>query len=935
MRCVMKPCFLLSSNERKLLLYGGALFCVSVQPCPAQPDTNAERGQFEKNAPSPKGVKQQAVDLRNALGPIVKNDPARAIALVDEFLRAHPNVALSDAALLIQLKAGAQRDGLHDFKAALQTYRTARAGFSSQNEPRAAWAEADLVRAEAELLLRKKDAAGAAMLLSEQWPLIARSNANRERYAYRSTEAAAKTYVRALDAAGHKSQVPDILAGHLLQSPELLNFQDQASDLGALLVGIIVERLTKAERDEEAVRWVRLRYAVCAYNVEALDGATLFLGKTWHDAMRTRMFGAAQSDAQKPNPLREVALPELLSSETARTFVRERAGELEDEMAQTGDGARVPDLVGLYLASDKVGAAMEWAWREAGANPGEPESVAQVCRVFKAADLNLVRAEEFLNWIGGKGENPVPAFLVEHSAEAELLPATLKTRRERKAREKATLASEWQAVQEAPRGVKLGLVNLGVLEPQKAWEAGALPVEDTIRLINEQRVRNFLSPAERSRVRRELGDVLGQQLSEMPMDRWPKMDTSVKLTIADVYRSKGDARAVPIYLEMIETFENQERQKPGSFQEVWLKPLSHLGMFYSEQKQYLQSAQTWERWREMPMSDEWHAEWRFLAARAYAVAGEKSKAQQLYAEVPQFKNAWLSGLAVHDQANTLIHAGQHEAARQMLMKSSVEWEGESIAVGLKTLLAYSYYHTGEFELAKRYSQQALKQAATPKFDDRLRPDLNVARSVSNYSQQWPNIPFLVEPPQLYAVANEQEKITRRFFVRSFRDVPFEVRLTDSNIKVQVAKSASQAEYFVEKEVIIEVAPQTLSRSVDAMLIVSNPLQPAFEARIPIHIEVPPLIRLSSSQVFFGQVKAEVENNRTLTLSALVPFRVSNVSSDSAWLTAEFSTEAQTKHQIKLSFRADRSQQFHSGSIRLQTDVPSQSEIQVPFAAHTN
>lgn len=31
-------------------------------------------------------------------------------------------------------------------------------------------------------------------------------------------------------------------------------------------------------------------------------------------------------------------------------------------------------------------------------------------------------------------------------------------------------------------------------------------------------------------------------------------------------------RAVPICLEMIEAFEKQE---PGSFAEVWLKPLSH------------------------------------------------------------------------------------------------------------------------------------------------------------------------------------------------------------------------------------------------------------------------------------------------------------------------------------------------------------------------
>ena len=237
-------------------------------------------------------------------------------------------------------------------------------------------------------------------------------------------------------------------------------------------------------------------------------------------------------------------------------------------------------------------------------------------------------------------------------------------------------------------------------------------------------------------------------------------------------------------------------------------------------------------------------------------------------------------------------------------------------------------------MAKQYSQQAIEQSATTNLEKGLGAAVDIARSIANYSQQWLTHPFLVEPPQLYEVATDQEKITKRFFVRSYRDVPFEVQLTDPNIKVQVAKSATQAEYFVEKEVILEVAPQTLSRSMDATLIVSSSLRPAFEARIPIHVEVPPPVRLSSSQLFFGQVRAETTTIRTLTLSASVPFRVLNISSDSASVTAVFSPEATTEHQIELSFRSDRPQQFYSGNIRLQTDVPAQPEIQVPFAAHT-
>lgn len=61
---------------------------------------------------------------------------------------------------------------------------------------------------------------------------------------------------------------------------------------------------------------------------------------------------------------------------------------------------------------------MKLAWQMAQAEPDSPQAAAQVCRVFKAADLNLVRAQAFLVWTQGQGENPVPAFLAQHQTEA-------------------------------------------------------------------------------------------------------------------------------------------------------------------------------------------------------------------------------------------------------------------------------------------------------------------------------------------------------------------------------------------------------------------------------------------------------------------------------------------------------------------------------------
>lgn len=49
-------------------------------------------------------------------------------------------------------------------------------------------------------------------------------------------------------------------------------------------------------------------------------------------------------------------------------------------------------------------------------DPQKAEGALQICRVFKAADLSTLRANQFLLYLDGKAENPLPAFLKEQEA---------------------------------------------------------------------------------------------------------------------------------------------------------------------------------------------------------------------------------------------------------------------------------------------------------------------------------------------------------------------------------------------------------------------------------------------------------------------------------------------------------------------------------------
>lgn len=362
-------------------------------------------------------LRPQARALLRDASALRRRDPKRAIALLDAFFAKKPPLT-SDVALLIRLRADIQLEDLKDAGGALDTYDYAREWNAAADPPLPAWAQVELLAGEAQTLLANKKAAGAVEVLQTGWPVIVASNRNREDYAWRRTKEAAQTYFKALDKAGRKTQAPDVLAQHLLASPSLLAFAEPEGDLGTLLLRELSDRLVKAKRPEEAASWGRLSYMTCAYSAPALESATLQLARAWNNREQTRAFGRAQTDAEAPNPLDAIAQPTL--GVTTRQTLEQRVRELESTVARARDAEQTSDLIGLYLASERFGEAMELAWGEAQAEPDAPQGAAQVCRVFKAADLDLVRAHAFLDWTQQKGENPVPNFLQQHRAGAPL-----------------------------------------------------------------------------------------------------------------------------------------------------------------------------------------------------------------------------------------------------------------------------------------------------------------------------------------------------------------------------------------------------------------------------------------------------------------------------------------------------------------------------------
>ncbi|MGD9495358.1 MAG: tetratricopeptide repeat protein [Armatimonadota bacterium] len=155
-----------------------------------------------------------------------------------------------------------------------------------------------------------------------------------------------------------------------------------------------------AHRDyAAALSTARAAYALCDFEEKAIRDAADMVRRGFAvsgEVAKAVQFLQAQEDAQAPNPLRGVPLPQLTDQQREQL----RAG--------AGDDRALRLLVFIYCGDDPA-TLNEAVDRVATAGADEAAAaLLDVARAFKAVDLNLVRANRFLDYARtGEGLNPL------------------------------------------------------------------------------------------------------------------------------------------------------------------------------------------------------------------------------------------------------------------------------------------------------------------------------------------------------------------------------------------------------------------------------------------------------------------------------------------------------------------------------------------------
>ena len=388
---------LLSPSSSALFVM--ASLCALVSLCPqcaqAQPE-QAPLSQERRRADEQKRV----AFTKQKIEPLLAVDAAGALRRAQEFLKADPDLVpeerlnfyrevslkLYDASNWNPQSAPVQREhdqGLLEFLEVGLQESSLPPGTASDRLP--------LQKLTVILMLRQNQLSQAQQRLEERWNDAMSSDGDFLSWVGLRRD----LYLRQ----GQESKIVPMIRG-AIESRLQLRHQFDAS-----LCQLMAQNTREQGQSAQSLSWGKLNFMLCTFNEAETAAAARTLAQTWtYDlaVSQVKAFVAAQTDPAAPNPLDKIALPvfdapfrELLQTATGR--------------AKADKDARA--IISLSIAAGDLRGAMIWARNGLAQEMGSEESVRQVARVFKAKDLNLVRANQFTSFYGsGEGVNPMVGF---------------------------------------------------------------------------------------------------------------------------------------------------------------------------------------------------------------------------------------------------------------------------------------------------------------------------------------------------------------------------------------------------------------------------------------------------------------------------------------------------------------------------------------------
>jgi tetratricopeptide (TPR) repeat protein len=416
-----------------------------------------------------------------------------------------------------------------------------------------------------------------------------------------------------------------------------------------------------------------------------------------------------------------------------------------------------------------------------------------------------------------------------------------------------------------------------------------------------------------------------------------KPSSRLRLAVADYYASLPDEKAVALYEGLLQEWEKTGRKQQEPF------ALEKLAAYYQATNQFGKAAELMAQVEKYTTIPALVGNWQVQAGRLYLEAGDEEKAIALFQKVSNAQSnwGWAKGLALTHWSRALIAKGRFEEARKVLSVPVTGQHADQIKVELLTKLAYSYYREGNFATAQKVSSEAIaayNSLSAPLQGEDLEGAVSMASGYLSGSQLWSREPVVCQPRALSAniegPLRDVESVTFHLDIRTPQPTALNISASDARIRIKTQGDAKDESYYFRTEAAVEVVLHDITGTLDAWITVSSLDHPGFEARVPLHINIPKPIAVFPETVFFGAVAPGITVKKLVKVVSASNFRVLKLECDDPDLKVQLTKAASdgNEHEIEVIFTPVKGGRFLEGKIRLTTDEPGQRFIEIPYAA---
>lgn len=366
----------------------------------------------------------------------------------------------------------------------------------------------------------------------------------------------------------------------------------------------------------------------------------------------------------------------------------------------------------------------------------------------------------------------------------------------------------------------------GSLKLEEAWQKGTLNAQNVQALL-EGSLGGWT--AQDRALRASLAGLLMQHAPQSlaPVDA---LSRSLKRALADYYANQKDERAIPLYEGLA------ARAEYSTYEKGLL--LETLGYFQRDLNQVKPAMATFMRAREkfVEMKQKHAASGMLIeVARLHGTLGEATKAQALYEQAEREGDGWTTGLSRYEQARVLMKNGKHEAARALLQKPLSGQNAEQIKVGFLSLLAQSYYATGDKANSRRFGEAAIaqyKSLKAPLQGEGLETEVKRARNILSWLERWQKTPLAAEPGEIRLVAGGEPSFA--LGVRTREAVPLTIISDNAQVTVILIKQAeTRAEFYTHQQLLVRVATAAMKPGFKANITLSSEKLPGVKVTVPL------------------------------------------------------------------------------------------------------